>query len=100
MDEELVPCKHMFSNGTEFAYFVETQCFNGCSYYRRHHCKILNAIEVARWIGESVFPFEWLLDWKHYAGKRCKRFSTEPIPRKQKTTRPIEGQVMMEEKNG
>ncbi len=97
ISDKRVPCKHMFSNGTEYEFFLETQCFNGCTRYRQHNCRILNAIEKARWVGESAFPFRDLLDWEHYGGKACKSFTTQLLPRKPRIKKPVEGQITMEE---
>ena len=95
-EDKLIPCKHMFSNGTEYELFVETQCLNGCTRYRKHSCRIINAIEKARWIGESAFPFDDLLEWERYDGKRCKRFTTEKTTRKPPELKPLDGQLRIE----
>jgi hypothetical protein len=96
MKEKNVPCKSMFSNGTEYGLFLDTQCFE-CTRFRNWHCRILNAIERASFIGESVFPFDDLLEWEHYGGKVCKSFTTIPIARKPRSVKPVEGQIGMED---
>ena len=91
-----VPCKHMFSNGTEYEYFLETQC-ERCKRFRNGRCRIYNAIENARWVGEKAFPFNDLLDWESgYAGKTCKSFTTEPLHRTIKPRKEPEGQTELE----
>ena len=91
---ETKPCKHMFSNGMEFEWFIETQCMN-CTRFRRGYCRIYNACEAARY-DESKFPYDDLLDFAGgYAGKRCKHFTDKPIERKRRN-RPIKGQLEME----
>jgi hypothetical protein len=85
----------MFSNGTEYEIFIETQCFQ-CTRYRKGRCRIFNACEKARFLGEKAFPFDDLMDWEHYDGKACKSFTTVPIPRKRRDRKQIEGQMRME----
>ena len=97
MKDKRIPCKSMFSNGTEYELFLETQCWNGCTRFRQNNCRILNAIEKARFVGESVFPFGDLLEWEHYGGKKCKSYTTEPITRKPRVKKPIKGQITIEE---
>lgn len=90
-----VPCKSMFSNGTEYEFFLERQCFK-CKRFRNWHCKILNEIEEARFLGEERIPFDDLMEWDGgFGGKTCKSFTTEPIIRKPKTIKPISGQEKM-----
>ena len=93
MNDKMVPCKHMFSNGTECELFLETQCFNGCTRYRNNNCRILNGVEKAMFVGESTFPFDDLLEWEHYGGKKCKSYTTDPLPRKKPVRKPMEGQI-------
>ena len=70
-----VPCKSIFSNGTEFELFVDKCCT--CVKYRNDHCRILNAIYKAMW-DENAFPYDDLLDWSDgYGGKSCKHYTTE-----------------------
>ena len=93
---ERVQCESMFSNGTEYEYFLETQCFR-CKRFRNGRCFIYNAIEDARWEGEKVFPFDELLEWDGgLAGKACKRFTEVPIRRKRKPKKPVEGQTELD----
>lgn len=82
MRHKTIPCRHIFSNGTEFELFAESQCYNGCVYYRNEHCRILKRICEAMW-DESVFPFDDLWEFEGIGGKACKRFTTEAI-KKQK----------------
>lgn len=89
MSDELVPCKHIFSNGTEFEFFIETQC-EKCTRFRNEKCKIYNACWEARW-DKNKFPYEYLLEYEYYAGKRCKMFTDKPIERKRREY-IIEGQ--------
>jgi hypothetical protein len=89
MSNELVPCKHIFSNGTEFEFFIETQC-EKCKRFRNGKSKIYNACWEARY-DEKKFPFKYLLEYECYAGKRCKMFTDKPIERKRRE-HIIEGQ--------
>ncbi len=75
-------CQHMFSNGSEHALFMETQCFNGCKRYRNGKCRIYNAIWDATVLGESAFPFSDLMDHIKYGGKICKQYTKEKQKRK------------------
>jgi hypothetical protein len=94
-----IPCQHMFSNGTEYELFLETQCFK-CTRFRNWHCRIVNACERARFLGEKVFPFDDLMDWSGgYGGKTCKSYTTTPIPRKQPHRKAIVGQITISEVN-
>ena len=90
MSDELIPCRRLFSNGMEFEYFIETQC-EKCKRFRNGKCKIYNACWDARW-DEKKFPYEYLLEYEHYAGKRCKKFTDMPIKRKRKAHN-VEGQL-------
>ena len=95
-EEKRVPCRHMFSNGTEYEYFLETQCFE-CTRFRKGRCRIVYAIELARFVGEKAFPFDDLLEWEHYAGKACKSFTTERAARKPRIPKQVKNQIKMEE---
>lgn len=90
MSDKLIPCKHIFSNGTEFEFFIETQC-EKCKRFRNGKCKIYNACWEARW-DENKFPYEYLLEYEHYAGMKCKKFTDMPIKRKRKAHN-VEGQL-------
>ena len=48
---------------------------------------------------EKYFPYDDLLDIKGYAGKVCKRFTDEKLPRahRQKPPEQLEGQLTMED---
>lgn len=84
----------MFSNGTEFEWFIEKQC-EKCTKFRKGRCKTFRALCDARF-DESRFPYESLLDFAGgYAGKRCKAFTDEPIQRK-RHNKPIAGQFTLE----
>ena len=94
---EKIPCRGIFSNGTEYELFLETQCFK-CKRFRHWHCRILNKIECARFVGEKVFPFDDLMDWSGgFGGKTCKSFTTLPTERKPRQIKPVVGQIGMEE---
>lgn len=95
MMDNLVPCNSIFSNGTEYEVFLETQCFR-CTRFRNWHCRIVNACEKARW-DEKYFPYDDLLEWERYAGKRCKSFTTEPIKREPHLSVPMEHQIQIDE---
>lgn len=90
MSDELIPCRRLFSNGMEFEYFIETQC-EKCTRFRNGKCRIYNACWDARW-DEKKFPYDELLEYEHYAGKRCKMFTDKPIKRKRKAHN-VEGQL-------
>ena len=95
MKAEKIPCKSMFSNGTEYEYFLETQC-EQCTRFRKGRCKIYNAIEDARLVGEKAFPFDDLMELEQYAGKTCRSFTDQPIQRKPRGIRPLKGQIQFE----
>lgn len=95
-EPQKIPCKHMFSNGTEYELFLETQCFK-CTRFRKWRCRIVNACEMARFLGEKVFPFDDLMDWERYGGKTCKSFTTIPIARKPRQRKQIDGQGILSE---
>ena len=87
---ELIPCKSMFCNGTEFEWFIETQC-EKCTKFRKGRCKTFRAICDARF-DASRFQYSSLLDFADgCAGKVCKAFTDEPIQRK-RHDKPIAGQ--------
>ena len=76
-----IPCKHIFSNGTEFEIFLGHQCLNGCVKYRNDNCRILNRIYDAMF-DESKFPFSDLLDFEGIGGKVCKSYSIVKVEKK------------------
>ena len=88
---DLAPCKHVFSNGTEYIWFLEHNC-GQCTRFRNGRCRIYNRIELAR-IDEKYFPYDDLMEYPGYAGKKCKQFTTEKLIRKRKQ---ISGQIQME----
>lgn len=91
---ETVPCKHIFSNGSEFEWFIETQCMK-CKRLRNGLCRIYNACLDAQY-DVKKFPYDDLLDYADgYAGKLCKHFTDKPIERKRRN-RPIKGQLELE----
>ena len=67
---ELIPCKHIFSNGSEFEWFIETQCMK-CKRLRNGKCRIYNACLDAQY-DSSKFPYDDLLD---YAGGMAMRLT-------------------------
>lgn len=88
---ETIPCTRMFSNGTEYEWFIETQCAN-CKRFRKGRCRVYNACEDARF-DSSRFPYDDLLDYAEgYAGKLCRHFTDQPIQRTRHET-PIDGQM-------
>ena len=90
---ELIPCKTMFSNGTECEWFIETQCLK-CTKWRQERCKIYRAIQDARF-NPDRFPYDSLLDYAGgYAGKKCKEYSDIPQTRKHHD-KPIDGQYSL-----
>lgn len=91
---EKIECKTMFSNGTEYELFLETQCWR-CTRYRRGYCRIWNACEDARF-DESRFPYSDLMEYKEYGGKICKSFTTEKPIRHRVI---LKGQMSMEVNN-
>ena len=93
-DVKLVECKSVFSNGTEYMWFLENYCDN-CTRCRNGRCRILNAIEKARW-DEKYFPFKDLNDIEGYAGKYCKSFTREPAQRKRPRRKQVPGQIELE----
>ena len=89
---EPVPCTRIFSNGTEFEFFIEIQCAK-CFRFRNGKCRIFNACMDARY-DASKFPYSDLLEFEHYAGKRCKSFTDKPLERKRRNVQ-IVGQIEM-----
>lgn len=96
MRPETKPCDCIFSNGTQFEIFMETQCLNGCVHYRNDHCKILNRIYLAMFLPEK-FPYDDLLDAVKYGNKYCKRYSTEKPPRRRRIMGKSIGQITIDE---
>lgn len=93
-DGDLIPCKYIFSNGSEFEWFIETQCMK-CKRLRNGKCRIYNACLDAQY-DSSKFPYDDLLDYAGgYGGKRCKRFTDKPIERKRRN-HIVKGQMEME----
>ncbi len=88
---ELVECTTIFSNGTEYEWFIEHNC-ESCTRFRNWQCAIIHRIENARF-DETLFPYEHLLEYKGYAGKKCKEWSNEPIKRHRKN---VKGQISMD----
>lgn len=73
---ELVECKHMFSNGTEYQWFLENFC-DRCTRFRNGYCRTFRMCEKARF-DEKYFPYSDLMEYKEcYAGKVCKRFTQD-----------------------
>ena len=90
---ELIECKPMFSNGTEYEWFLEHNCFR-CTRFRKGYCRTYRMTEKAM-LDEKYFPYSDLMDYKGYAGKVCKRFTTEK-PAVVRHMKQIEGQIEME----
>ena len=98
MDEsksKMIPCRYMFSNGTEYEIFLDTQCYI-CKRFRNWHCKTVWAMEKARWEGEKAFPFDDLEEDSRTGWKYCKRFTEEPIFRQKRKKHPLNDQTKME----
>ena len=93
MSAELIECKTMFSNGTEYEWFLEHQCFQ-CTRFRKGSCRIYRRTEDARF-DEKYFPYDDLMDYKGYGGKACKQFTTER-PKVIWHRKQMDGQIMME----
>ena len=91
---ELIERKTMFSNGTEYEWFLEHNCFR-CTRFRKGYCRTYRMTEKAR-LDEKYFPYDDLMDYKGYAGKECKRF-TEEKPVKKWHRHEVEGQIEMGE---
>ena len=91
-ESKYVECKTMFSNGTEYEWFIEHNC-SSCYRFRNWQCKIIHELENARF-DASLFPYDKLLDYADgYDGKKCKEYSSEPIKRHR---RNVKGQIAME----
>ena len=90
---ELIPCNTMFSNGTEYEWFLEHNC-DRCTRFRKGYCRTYRRTEMARF-DEKYFPYDDLMDYKGYAGKVCKRFTEEKQTRKN-NAKQIDGQIQME----
>ena len=88
---KLIDCETMFSNGTEYEWFLDHNCFQ-CKRFRNWQCAIVHRLEMARF-DETVFPYEHLWDYEKYGGKKCKKFTTEPIRRYR---RNVKGQIAMD----
>ena len=84
-------CEKVFSNGTEFEIF-QWQC-EKCTLYRNGKCKTLNRCYEAMF-DKSKFPYDDLQDAIGYGGKRCKRYTEEPIKRK-RAEKQIDGQITL-----
>lgn len=98
MDKELVECTSMFSNGTEYMWFIEHNC-DSCTRFRNWQCSIIHALENARF-DESLFPYDKLWDFKGgYAGKQCKEWSNQPIKRHRRNVKGQTKMDFMEESN-
>ena len=93
MSAELIECTSVFSNGTEYMWFLEHQC-ERCTRFRNGHCRTYRMIEQARW-DEKCFPYADLMDHQKYAGKVCKKFTDEK-PVKKWHRHEVEGQTEME----
>ena len=91
-DPELVECGSLFSNGTEYEWFLEHQCYK-CTKFRKGYCRTYRMTELARF-NEKYFPYSDLMDYKHYGGKVCKRFTTEK-PEKKWHRKEVDGQTSM-----
>lgn len=89
---ELVECKHMFSNGSEYEWFIEHNC-DRCTRFKKGYCRTFRMTEKARW-DEKYFPYSDLMEYEQYAGKVCKRFTTEK-PIKKWHRKQIDGQMEM-----
>ena len=95
---ETIPCKHMFSNGTEFEWFIETHC-EKCKRFRKGLCRVFIACCDARY-DSNRFPYDDLLDYASgLGGKACKHFTDKPIERKRNKL-PIDGQYSFIETDG
>ena len=92
-DNKYIPCTTMFSNGSEYEWFIENYCMN-CARYRKGYCRTYRRTEQARF-DEKYFPYDDLLDHPMYAGKACKRFTKE-LPRVKRGRKQVAGQVSME----
>lgn len=92
---ELIDCNSMFSNGSEYEWFIEHNC-ESCKRFRNWQCAIVHELENARF-DESLFPYEKLWDFAGgVAGKKCKHWTNEPIKRHRKN---VKGQIKMDIEN-
>ena len=89
---ELIPCETMFSNGSEYQWFLEHNC-DRCTRFRNGQCRTFNLMEKAQF-DEKYFPYNELMDYKGYGGKECKRFTDEKPVRK-RHQKQIDGQTEM-----
>ena len=89
---ELIPCKTMFSNGSEYEWFLEHNC-ERCTRFRNGHCRTYRKTELAMF-DEKYFPYDDLMDYKGYGGKECRRFTDEKPARKH-SIKQIDGQTEM-----
>ena len=87
----LIDCKSVFSNGTEYMWFIEHNC-DTCKRFRNWQCSIVHQIENAM-LDESLFPYDKLWDFEGCVGKRCKEWSDVPIKRQR---RNVKGQTRMD----
>lgn len=95
MADGLVPCTSMFSNGSEYEWFIENNCENGCTRFRKGYCHVFQMTEKARF-DPKCFPYDALMEYEHYAGKYCKHFTTA-IPTRKRKPKQIEGQICIEQ---
>ena len=94
---EMIPCTSPFSNGTEFEWFIETQC-ERCTRLRNGQCRVYKACWYAYYGDMDKFPYNDLLEYKQYAGKKCKHWTDKPIEKKRKE-HIIKGQISFSELN-
>ena len=88
---KLVDCTTMFSNGTEYEWFIEHNC-ESCTRFRNWQCAIVHRLENSRF-DNSLFPYDKLMDYEGgYAGKVCKEHTREPLKRHR---RNVKGQISM-----
>ena len=87
---DMTECRHMFSNGSEYEWFLENQCYL-CALFKKGHCRTFRMLEKARW-DERFFPYSELMNYKGYGGKACKRFTTEKR-HVVRTVKQIDGQM-------
>ena len=91
-EPKMIDCQRIFSNGTEYEWFLEHNCFQ-CKRFRNWQCAIVHRLENSRF-DETLFPYDHLLDFEGgYGGKKCKEFTTEPI---KKRRRNVKGLTMMD----
>lgn len=87
--DELKPCKHMFSNGTEFECFIY-KC-ESCTRYRNGKCRTINACYNSMF-DKSKFPYDDLAEIE--CAIVCKRYTEEPTKRK-RIVKQIDGQMSL-----